>query len=97
MPPRKEPLPKTRYGVSENHPVALALRDLGVSARDARRIVGIVFDRIAEALERHDSVETPIGTFRVVKETRRRQLRRALGRYVFSYRNRYRVVLETNE
>jgi nucleoid DNA-binding protein len=97
MRPKKPPLPKARYGVRDNHPVALALRELGVSTRDARRIVGIVFERIAEALELHDSVETPIGTFRVVKEPRRRQLRPALGRFVWSYRNRYRIVLDTGE
>jgi nucleoid DNA-binding protein len=97
MPVRKSPLPKTRYGVSEKHPVALALRALGVSSRDARRIVGIVFDRIAEGLRHHDSVETPIGTFRLVKQPRRKQVRQAFGRFEWIYQRRFRVVLDTEE
>lgn len=94
MRPRKTPLPKTRYGVSETHPVALALRELGVSSRDARRIVGIVFDRIAEALRHHDTVETPIGTLRVIPQERRRQIKNALGKFQWVYRRRYRIVLD---
>lgn len=81
----------SRRAIGRNHPLVRQLRAAGWSARSAWRTVNAVFEVVAAALQRHETVEVPFGTFRVVAQTVQPYRRWWRGRPVEFYRNRFRV------
>jgi nucleoid DNA-binding protein len=83
--------------VGRNNPLALVLVDLGCSYRLAQKITNTVFDEIKAALKRHEVVELPFGTFRVVETPQQEHRRWRFGQPQAVFRRRYRVVFEPSE
>ena len=86
-----------KQGIGRNNPLALVLVRQGCSYRAARKIVNLIFDEIKAALKRHEDVELPFGTFRVVETSQRPHRRWRFGQPQSVFKQRYRVVFEPRE
>jgi nucleoid DNA-binding protein len=83
-----------KQGIGRNNPLALVLVRQGCSYRAARKIVNLIFDEIKAALKRHEDVELPFGTFRVVETSQQPHRRWRFGQPQSVFKQRYRVVFE---
>lgn len=81
----------THARIGRDHLLTRALVDQGCSSEAARVIVNLIFDAIKNALKRHETVELPIGTFKVVKNRVRPYRMWHFGRPIEFYRQPYRV------
>jgi len=86
-----------KYGIGRYNPLALVLVRQGCSFRAARKIVNLIFDEIKAALKRHEVVELPFGTFRVVETGPRPHRRWRFKQPQAVFAQRYRVVFEPLE
>ena len=86
-----------KQGIGRNNPLALVLVSRGCSYRVAKKIVNLIFDEIKAALKRHEVVELPFGTFRVVEYAQRPHRRWRFGQPQSVFKRRYRVVFEPRE
>jgi nucleoid DNA-binding protein len=77
-----------------NHPLCKTLQDKGYSIRLSKEIVCTIFDGIKEALLKKEDVYLPIGNFKVVKETRKKQRRIGLNGPEYVYKNSYNIKFE---
>jgi nucleoid DNA-binding protein len=59
--------------------------------------VNLIFDEIKAALMRHEVIELPFGTFRVVEYAQRPHRRWRFGQPQSVFKRRYRVVFEPRE
>jgi nucleoid DNA-binding protein len=73
------------------------LRKRGLSRRDSVRIVKIVFDEMAQALKRGETVEFPLGTLRRVRHQRKKMRGWFLGKIRTIYKRPYTVKYELDE
>lgn len=73
--------------VGRDHPLCLILQEKGYSVRLSKDIVCCLFGTMKEALLNHEDVYTPIGNFKVLKETRKKQ--RVIGLHGPEYRFKY--------
>lgn len=76
-----------------NH-LALVLQDQGYTYEEANYLVKSVFGLIKAALKRHEEVELPIGTLKVVEVPQREKRRWVHNRPQTVFRRRYRVVFQ---
>jgi nucleoid DNA-binding protein len=83
-----------RKRIGKDNLLCSAIVKRGFTQTVAAKLVNIVFDEIKAALERHEVVELPIGTFRVVEETHRPQRHWLLGQPTAIFTRRFRVVFE---
>jgi nucleoid DNA-binding protein len=86
-----------KQGIGRNNPLALVLVSRGCSYRAARKIVNLIFDEIKAALKRHEDVELPFGTFRVVERGQRPHRRWRFGQPQSVFQQCYRVVFLPRE
>ena len=86
-----------KQGIGRNNPLALVLVSRGCSYRAARKIVNLIFDEIKAALKRHEDVELPFGTFRVVERGQRQHRRWRFGQPQSVFQQRYRVAFLPRE
>ena len=86
-----------KQGIGRNNPLALVLVSRGCSYRAARKIVNLIFDEIKAALKRHEDVELPFGTFRVVERGQRPHRRWRFGQPQSVFQQRYRVAFLPRE
>jgi nucleoid DNA-binding protein len=73
------------------------LRERGLSRRDSVRVVKFVFDEMARALKRGESVEFPLGALRRVRHQRSKKRGWFLGKITTIYKRRYTVRHELGE
>ncbi len=93
---------KARYGIGERHQFVAALIQQGFTVRKAKQAANAMFDAIAKALQRHESVSTPIGTLQVVEHSVKPfrdwkfilQGAERAGLPIEMYRRRYKVELK---
>jgi nucleoid DNA-binding protein len=71
----------------------VALQERGFSFRQARKLVQVIWQVITDALRRGESVETPLGIFRVVSSPPL-QTRFRRGRLQTLFRNRRRILFK---
>jgi nucleoid DNA-binding protein len=83
--------PRSRRRIGRDHPLAKLLVANGFSSREAQRTVNALFEVIKEALKRHETVQVPFGTFRVVANLVQPYRRWRCGRPVVFYRKRCHV------
>jgi nucleoid DNA-binding protein len=86
-----------KQGIGRNNPLALVLVSRGCSYRAARKIVNLIFDEIKAALKRHENVDLPFGTFRVVERGQRPHRRWRFGQPQSVFQQRYRVAFLPRE
>ena len=86
-----------KQGIGRNNPLALVLVSRGCSYRAARKIVNLIFDEIKAALKRHEDVDLPFGTFRVVERGQRPHRRWRFGQPQSVFQQRYRVAFLPRE
>jgi nucleoid DNA-binding protein len=86
-----------KQGIGRNNPLALVLVSRGCSYRAARKIVNLIFDEIKAALKRHEDVDLPFGTFRVVERGQRPHRRWRFGQPQSVFKQRYRVAFLPRE
>ena len=86
-----------KQGIGRNNPLALVLVSRGCSYRAARKIVNLIFDEIKAALKRHEDVDLPFGTFRVVERGQRPHRRWRFGQPQSVFKLRYRVAFLPRE
>ena len=91
---KKPKLVKKRIG--KDNLLCSAIVKRGFTQTVAANLVNIVFDEIKAALERHEVVELPIGTFRVVAEIHRPQRRWRFGQPQTVFTRPFRVVFGPN-
>jgi len=85
-----------KQGIGRNNPLALVLVSRGCSYRAAKKIVNLIFDEIKAALKRHEDVDLPFGTFRVVERGQRPHRRWRFGQPQSVFKQRYRVAFFTS-
>lgn len=90
-------MPTSQRAIGKDHVLTLALRQAGWSSRNARDAVNAVFEIIKDALQSHETVDTPIGRFRVVEHPVKPYRKWRYGRPVEFYRSRFHVVFEPYE
>ena len=83
-----------RKRIGRDHLLCSAIVKRGFTQTVAAKLVNIVFDEIKAALERHEVVELPIGTFRVVEEIHRPQRHWRFGQPRAVFTRPFRVVFE---
>jgi nucleoid DNA-binding protein len=86
LPQRQAPDPGRDY-------LALELQKRGFTFRKAREVVNAIWESIQKALQHGETVETPLGRFRVVKQPAPRT-RIRLGKIQRLYRQRKKVVFK---
>jgi nucleoid DNA-binding protein len=86
-----------KQGIGRNNPLALVLVSRGCSYRAAKKIVNLIFDEIKAALKRHEDVDLPFGTFRVVERGQRPHRRWRFGQPQSVFQQRYRVAFLPRE
>ena len=86
-----------KQGIGRNNPLALVLVSRGCSYRVAQKIVNLIFDEIKAALKRHEDVDLPFGTFRVVERGQRPHRRWRFGQPQSVFQQRYRVAFLPRE
>jgi nucleoid DNA-binding protein len=86
-------LPRRRPAEGSRDQWVVALQERGFSFRQARKLVQVIWQVITDALRRGESVETPLGIFRVVSSPPL-QTRFRRGRLQTLFRNRRRILFK---
>ena len=85
-----------RKRIGKDNPLCLAIVGRGFSHKVAPKIVNLIFDEIKAALARHEVVELPFGTLRVIAETHREGRRWRFGQPQAVFTKRFRVAFESS-